>query len=225
VDKEWHSLSESQIEELSIIEELLYKWKESVWNFLSTKFHNGKFILIGHRRTLDLILREKRKKGEKLYDSPLAEMNFYEEYFVKLCLKEYKVEPGVYSEAYPVVASDLERSGYSRMAKFQSRYGFCRGMWVISFILALFYFLIIVIPPNMVPFQVLMYEPVITTLLGPQVRLIIVLLIITSLVFMNGAMRYKILLVEYLLAETYNLNHDDSGNTDDLDEIDFEELT
>lgn len=104
---------------------------------------------------------------------------------------------------YPVAVSRLSETVYERSSKFQARYAFCRGMWVILFLVSIMYSGIAAFPIESRP-DPLQYKSILDASVQPsQIWIIVLLLIFASLIFLNGVARYKIYNIEYLFIELF----------------------
>jgi|GEM_PF-6449391 len=105
----------------------------------------------------------------------------------------------VYQQIYPMVASEVTEDEGSRAGVFQSRYSFCRGMWVVLLILAIAYaYVFYTNGVTLFHGQLLIEE------LDWRTRSYLLLILgISSLSFMDAAGNYKRYYVEYLISEFY----------------------
>lgn len=110
-----------------------------------------------------------------------------------------------YDQLYPLVVSAVESGDNSRALTFQSRYSFCRGMWVSLLLLAVLYL-------GLIPFgarleAVIGGSPLLLQVLDTDQIVVTTGIILGFMfVFMDASGTYKKHYVEYLIAEFYLLS-------------------
>jgi hypothetical protein len=197
-------LSEYEKNEMNLIQQLLHNWIHGSWNWLESRYDLAKYVLIGHRRVLELYLFDNVNTNESV-EEMVSEMNVYKEHFVRKATFIYNIDVTDVSSYYPVLTTQLEEYELSRAMKFQSLYAFCRGMWVAAFLIGTAYVAVLFLPHNWTP-SVMNYESIIQILPTQAILLLTILLAILMVLFMNSAGRYKLLYIQYLLSGSFTLD-------------------
>lgn len=104
-----------------------------------------------------------------------------------------------FRQLYPMITATLSSQGSGRANGFQARYSFCRGMWVVFFLLLLFYLGVLYSP---ITPGALMYKPLILKAMTEQeLGVMMWIMFILSIAFMDASGDYKKHYIEYLISD------------------------
>lgn len=180
----------------------------SVLNLANNLFHELKDIVWGHRSMFKTKL-----------EAPTTSSPFTQQYLVDFVRKELEDKPPHDIDAiYTVIVTKVSNSPSERAFRFQSRYGFCRSMGVVLFLIGITYLLVIEYPSSWWVPSAFRYQPYLLEYFKANtnnvVGMISILLIATSAIFFLASGNYKRRYIEYLMSELFvsnNLLEDKNG--------------
>lgn len=187
----------------SIRKRVLTGWRYNIQSWLVNRYKEFAYSLWSHRDIFENRISSRIEFPNPSTDFPDSDVPFTEEHLIEESVEEYDIHGKQdLSKVYSVVTSTLSSNGSQRAFKLQSRYAFCRSMWVVTFFLGIFYLLSRWAPKWIAP-HALAYNPYIAALNHSQIGLISVSLIGISLIFAYESGAYKRDYLEYLISEFY----------------------
>lgn len=172
-------------------------------NWYRTQRDKLRLVIIPHRKLFKNHLDE-----EKLPDSGET---FTEQHLIQKAVNEYNIQTQTdIDQVYSVVVSTLTEAGYQRPFRYQSRYSFCRSMWLVLWILGIMYSMSLIGPllPSFIqnllsPFYYDFY--LIDTLSSAWILLTVIVLFLIGLIFAFVSGSYKRYYIQYLISGLYVL--------------------
>ena len=186
----------------SLWRRLCSNWRNGLVEWVRCRYWGMYDSLIGHRYLFFKYLEWNfSPENEDRWETESKGVGF--ESFAKAFESVYKTDlrkkPEEIMSAYPLVTSRLENSGIAQFRHFQALYSFCRSMWVVSFIFAVFY-TVFLVDVAQIP-DLFQHHPVVFSLMPPRFYNFVPLgAAFSALVFFDASGTYKRHYVEYLIS-------------------------
>lgn len=185
-------------------EGLVEGWKFNIRKWFRSRFYDIVAILLSHRKLFQLRIESYLEFPNPGVGQTTTEVRLTHRNLLDKVRKDIiEVEKDV-TDIYPIIVTALSNEDQSRAFKFQARYAFCRGMWIVLFILAFIYWLILGDIVNWTP-KAMQYQSYISSHSPNVIGMISFIILFLSSLFAFASGKYKNLYLDYLMVEFYVL--------------------